>query len=121
MNKTSLEIIVPIYNEGDKVLRLLQLFQKNIKINFKVFFCYDLENDDIFEYKDNFKKFNFDIQLIKNPSTGPCSAIVEGFFLGNSDWVDSGRNANILNKAISKPLAISGAKSISRFAKRPTW
>ena len=44
-----------------------------------------------------------------------------GFFLGISISLFLGTNANILNKAISKPLAISGAKSISLFASKPIW
>ena len=61
MKKVSLEIVVPIYNEGEKVVRLLKNFQNIIKTEFRVLFCYDLEDDDIFNFKDDFKKFSFDI------------------------------------------------------------
>ena len=61
MNKNALEIIIPIYNEGSKVLELMELFKKKIKINFKILFCYDDASDNIFDYEDELKKFNFDI------------------------------------------------------------
>ena len=66
MKKIPLEIIIPVYNEGEKVVKLLELFQISIKTQFRVLFCYDLENDNIFKYIDKFKEYNFDIQLIKN-------------------------------------------------------
>ena len=31
MNKTPIEIIIPVFNEGEKVVKLMELFQKNIK------------------------------------------------------------------------------------------
>ncbi len=87
MNKVPLEIIIPVFNEGEKVVRLMEFFKSNIKTKFRVLFCYDLENDNIFAYKEKFKNFNFEILLIKNSSRGPCSAIKQGFKAGNSDCV----------------------------------
>ena len=122
MNKTQLEIIVPIYNEGNKVLKLMELFQKNIKIKFKVLFCYDLENDNIFEYQNDLKKFDFEIKLVKNPSVGPCSAIKEGFLLGNSDCVivypcDDFINFNLINKMYDEYVVGNDIVAASRFIK----
>ena len=125
MNKTLLEIIVPIYNEGNKVLKLMELFQKNIKINFKVLFCYDLDTDDIFHYKDKLKKFDFEINFIKNPSRGPCSAIIEGFNSGDSDCVivypaDDFINFNILDQMYNEFLNGSHIVAANRFMKGGT-
>ena len=61
MNKVPLEIIIPVFNEGEKVVRLMEFFKSNIKTKFRVLFCYDLENDNIFAYKRKFKNFNFEI------------------------------------------------------------
>ena len=87
MEKYPLEIVIPIYNEGEKVINLLIHFQNIIKTKFKVLLCYDLDDDDIFLYKDKLKKFNFSIDLVKNPTKGPCSAIKKGLYYGNSDCV----------------------------------
>ena len=51
MKKIPLEIVIPIFNEGEKVLKLMQLFEANIKSKFKVLFCYDLDDDNIFLLK----------------------------------------------------------------------
>ena len=50
MKKVPLEIVIPIYNEGNKVIRLLEDFSVSIKTEFRVFFCYDL--DDILVISD---------------------------------------------------------------------
>ncbi len=122
MNKIPLEIIIPVFNEGDKILRLMELFQNNIKNNFRVLFCYDLDDDNILRYHDKLKEFKFDIMLIKNPSRGPCSAIKEGFKSGNSDCVivypaDDFINFNILDEMYNKFMNGSHIVAASRFVK----
>ena len=46
MSKTDLEIIIPIYNEGENVIKLLKKFENLVKTEFKVLLCYDSDNDD---------------------------------------------------------------------------
>ena len=122
MNKTPIEIIIPVFNEGEKVVKLMELFQKNIRNNFKVLFCYDLEDDNIFKFKNEFNKFNFKISFVKNPSRGPCSAIKEGFKAGDSDCVivypaDDFLNFDILDKMYQEFLNGSHIVAASRFVK----
>ena len=122
MNKVPLEIIIPVFNEGEKVLKLMEHFQKNIKTNFRVLFCYDLDNDNIFQYKDQLDGFNFEIYFIKNSSRGPCSAIKEGFKSGNSDCVivypaDDFINFNILDQMYNEFINGSHIVAASRFMK----
>ncbi len=76
--KNGLDIIIPIYNEGYKIIELLEIFEKKINSNFRILLCYDLESDDIFKYKKEIKNFKFEIILVKNPSRGPCSAVIAG-------------------------------------------
>ena len=44
MNKVPLEIVVPVFNEGEKILKLMEFFNSNIKTKFRVLFCYDLDS-----------------------------------------------------------------------------
>jgi hypothetical protein len=103
MKKVPLEIVIPIYNEGENILKLFELFGTFVKTKFRILLCYDLENDDIFNFKNKFERFKFDIVLVKNPSTGPCAAIKEGLHFGNSECVivypaDDFLNINIIDK-----------------------
>ena len=58
MNFIPLEIIVPIYNEGEKLIKLLNLFETNIKTKFRVLLCYDSDQDDIFQFLKKLKHLN---------------------------------------------------------------
>ena len=103
MYKAPLDIVIPIYNEGNKVIKLLNSFQNIIKTKIRVLLCYDEDDDDIFQYKNDLTKFNFNVVLVKNSSSGPCAAIKQGLFYGNSDCVvvypaDDLLNINIIDK-----------------------
>lgn len=122
MNNVPLEILVPVFNEGKKILNLLQDFQKNIKTKFRVLFCYDLDNDNIFQFKNEISKFDFEVLFIKNPKKGPCSAIKEGLKSGNSDCVivypaDDFLNFNILDQMYYDFINGSHIVVASRFIK----
>ena len=122
MEKIPLEIIIPIYNEGDRAIKLLEQFQVLIKTKFRVLFCYDLDNDNIFHYKNDFHKFSFEIVFVKNSSKGPCAAVKEGFNYGNSDCVivypvDDFLNINILDKMYAAFKTNSDIVVASRFIK----
>ena len=122
MNHTNLEIVIPVYNEGENILKLLKIFNNFVKTNFKVLICYDLKDDDIFKFQDEFKKLNFDIKLIKNPSSGPLTAIKQGFLKGNSDAVivypaDDFLNYKLLDKMYNKYLDGNDIVVASRFIK----
>jgi dolichol-phosphate mannosyltransferase len=120
MNKVPLEIIIPVFNEGENVIKLMKSFKDFVKTKMRVLFCYDLETDNIFKYIDKFKEFNFEIILVKNPSRGPCSAIKEGFKIGNSDCVivypaDDFINFGILDLMYNNYLSGSHVVAASRF------
>ena len=98
----------------------MELFSLHVKTNFKVLICYDLENDDLFNFKDKLKSFDFDIQFIKNPSTGPLTAIKQGFLKGNSDAVivypaDDFLNYNLLDSMFNKYVEGNEIVVASRF------
>jgi hypothetical protein len=100
----------------------MELFQNNIKSSLRVLFCYDLDDDNIFQYKDKLKEFNFDIHLIKNPTKGPCAAVKAGFKSGNSDCVivypaDDFINFNIIDEMYDKFITGSHIVAASRFVK----
>ena len=122
MKHTKLEIVIPVFNEGEKIIKLMEQFSKNIMVNFKVLICYDLDDDDIFKYKNDLNNFNFEIILIKNPQRGPLSAIKEGFLKGNSDAVivypaDDFLNYGLLDQMYKKFIDGNDIVVASRFMK----
>ena len=122
MQKIPLEIIMPIYNEGDKVIKLLNLFHASVKTQFRLLLCYDSDDDNIFDYKNDLKKYSFDTMLVKNSSTGPCAAVKEGINYGNSDCVivypaDDFLNISIIDKMYATFKNNSDIVVASRFIK----
>ena len=120
MKKIDYEIVIPIYNEGKNILKVLNLFDKFIKYKIRVLLCYDLDNDNIFNYKKNFSKFKFEIVLIKNNQTGPCSAVKKGFENINAKCVivypaDDFINVKILDKMYELYLGGADIVVASRF------
>ena len=50
MQSPPLEIVIPIYNEGQNIIKLFDLFAKLVKTKFRILLCYDNEDDDIFKF-----------------------------------------------------------------------
>ena len=73
-----LDIIIPVYNEDENIIRLLKVLEDEIVCNFRVLICYDSESDKTLKYLKNSNVINKEILLIKNPKQGPNSAIIEG-------------------------------------------
>ena len=73
-----LDIIIPVYNEDENIVRLFKALEDEIVCNFRVLICYDSESDKTLKYLKNNNVINKEILLIKNPKQGPNSAIIEG-------------------------------------------
>lgn len=122
MIRVDYEIVIPIYNEGINILKVLKLLNKFTKYKIRVLLCYDLENDNIFLYKKLFGKFKFQILLIKNPKSGPCEAIKIGLKSVNANCAivypaDDFLNHKILDKMYEQYLQGSEVVVASRFIK----
>ena len=73
-----LDIIIPVYNEDENIVRLLKTLEDVVVCNFRVLICYDKESDSTLKYLRNDNIISKEILLIKNPKQGPNSAIIEG-------------------------------------------
>ena len=86
MNNVPLDIVIPIYNEGKKIVKLLDLIKKMLKPSTEFYFVMTMKQTMYSNSKTSFKIF-LDVKLIKNPEKGPCSAIKEGISFGGSESV----------------------------------
>ena len=80
-----IDIIVPIFNEGKQVVKLIELFSQKIHSKFSVYLCYDDEDDDVFKFKRELSNFVFPVHFIKNDAKGPCKAVITGLKKSDSD------------------------------------
>ena len=101
-----LDIIIPVYNEDENIVRLLKALENEIVCNFRVLICYDSESDKTLKYVKNKNIINKEILLIKNPKQGPNSAIIEGINSSIAEIIliymaDDFENVKIINNMIN--------------------
>jgi len=101
-----LDIIIPVYNEDENIIRLLKTFQDEIICNFRILICYDSMSDKTLKYVKNNNIINKEVLLIKNPKQGPNSAIIEGINSSKAEIVliymaDDFENIKLINNMIN--------------------
>ena len=101
-----LDIIIPVYNEDENIVRLLKALEDEIVCNFRVLFCYDSESDKTLKYIKNKNIINKEILLIKNPKQGPNSAIIAGINSSKAEIIliymaDDFNNIKLINNMIN--------------------
>ncbi|HZM64617.1 MAG TPA: glycosyltransferase [Candidatus Saccharimonadales bacterium] len=78
--KPVLNIIVPVYNEGDNFERLYNEIQDNIKIPKRLIVVYDFDEDNTLPVARRFVKKDSSLELVKNTrGRGALNAIKTGF------------------------------------------
>ena len=102
---TKLDIIIPVYNEDENIVKLLKLLDDELTCNFRVLICYDSEFDKTLKYLKDLNIINNEILLIKNPKRGPNSAIIEGIKSSKSKVIlvymaDDFENIKLINRMV---------------------
>jgi len=83
-NSYSVDLVIPVYNEGKGIKQVLNLLDTCVKTRFRVLICYDFEEDTTLEVVKNMN-VSYPIVFIKNKGTGPHSAILTGFEESNAE------------------------------------
>ena len=102
---SKLDIIIPVYNEDDNIIRLLQALENEIIYNFRILICYDNENEKTLKQIKNNKVIDKELLFIKNPKQGPNSAIIQGINASQAEIIlvymaDDFENIKIINNMI---------------------
>ena len=100
-----LDIIIPVYNEDENIIKLLKLLDSTVICNFRILICYDNETDKTLKHLKNLNIIKNEIKLIKNPKQGPNSAIIEGIKSSNSKIIlvymaDDFENIKLINEMV---------------------
>ena len=102
----TVDIVIPVYNEGKNIISTFDSLYKNISHKFNIIICFDFEDDDTLITIENSKYKNFkNIFFKKNKSIGPHSAVMTGILTSNADYVivipaDDDYNSAIVEKMI---------------------
>lgn len=101
-----IDVVIPVFNEGENILRLLNTFEMEVKSNVRVLICYDHEDDTTLNSLKEFKG-KLDVVLVRNMGKFAHGAIMSGFHFSNAPAVfsfmaDDDYNAGIIDKMIDQ-------------------
>ena len=110
--KKILDIIIPVFNEGDNAKNTIVSLIKNVNTEHNIFICYDNDSDTTLgTIKKYFSEYK-NIFLIKNEGFGVHSAVVTGIKNSISDYIlvmpaDDDYNHLIIDKMLAHAKKIS--------------
>ena len=58
-------IIIPVYNEGENLIKVINHLKKEVKGNYQIIICYDDDSDNLFQFIDKILNINNNIKLLK--------------------------------------------------------
>ena len=102
-----LDIIIPVFNEGESILSVLKCLQREVKTPFRVLICYDYEEDNTLRALRAYEYSPFEIRLVKNRGEGVHGAVMTGFRASTASAVvvypaDDDYNAGTLDRMYQK-------------------
>ena len=114
-----IDIIIPVYNEGENIISVLNKFDSEVKTPFKILLCYDHDDDTSLQAIKG-RSFRFEVLPLKNQGTGVHSAVMTGFNYTNAECVivfpaDDVDNQNIIDMMYDNFLEGNEVVVASRF------
>lgn len=117
-----LDIVIPVYNEGENIVGTLASFQREVKARLRVFICYDMPEDNTLPAVEKNRALypTLAIEFVQNRSRGAQGAIMTGFAASKAPFVmvypaDDDYNAPIIDNMVSKGRAGADIVCASRF------
>ena len=87
-NQQGFDIIIPVYNEGKNIIKLIKYLLNSSKNISNIYICFDFDNDSsVIAIKNSKYANNKNIILLKNLHSGPCEAVKTGFYHSKSKVV----------------------------------
>jgi len=115
-----LDIVIPVYNEGENILPVLQGLRAAVKTPFHVWICYDRDDDNTLTALNRWPGAQFEITPIKNRGTGAHGAVLTGFAASTAPAIlvfpaDDTYNAPILDRMVEQMRGGCEIVAASRF------
>lgn len=115
------DIVIPVFNEGQVIIKILDLISEKVKSKIKVFICYDFDEDLTLKTLESYKP-TFDLVFLKNKGVGPHNAVVTGFEESDAPCVivmpaDDPHNIHLLDQMVEEYQKGNEVVVASRFMK----
>ncbi len=116
-----LDIVIPVYNEGENIVPTLRALSEHVKTPARVLICYDMESDTTLPAVEAARSsFTIPVEFVRNPGRGPHAAVMAGFRASNAPYVlmmpaDDDYNAGILDAMVQEAEKGADIVCASRF------
>jgi glycosyltransferase involved in cell wall biosynthesis len=100
-----IDVVIPVYNEAENILKLLEAFDREVRTPIRVFICYDREEDTTLVVLKNIKT-RFEVVPVKNEGRFAHGAVVTGFHRSTAPAVisymaDDDYNAGLIDRMVA--------------------
>jgi len=85
---SELDFVIPVYNEGENILSVLESLKKGIRTPFRVLICYDSDDDDTLSFADLAVGDEVEVEGLAQPDGSVLALKIE--VEGNEVGEDSG-------------------------------
>lgn len=102
-----LDIVIPVYNEGQNIIGVLEALDRSMKTPFRVLICYDDDHDDTLSALANSDFERHRVAFVKNRGRGALGAVLSGFEASTAPAVlvfpaDDDYNAPVLDELVEQ-------------------
>jgi glycosyltransferase involved in cell wall biosynthesis len=74
-----LDIVIPVFNEAENIIAVLEALRNEVSTPFRVQICYDHEDDNTLPVLRDYHQDQFELVLTRNEGQGPHGAVTTGF------------------------------------------
>ncbi|MDP2704166.1 MAG: glycosyltransferase family 2 protein [bacterium] len=118
----NLDVIIPVYNEGENIGDALNTLGREVRTSIRVFIVYDFDEDNTLPAVRQTGNLGFEVRLVKNRTKGAHEAIMTGFEVSDAEAVvvypaDESYNAVIIDRMYAKFKEGNDIVVASRFMK----
>ena len=105
--KSQIDILIPVFNENEIIVKTLENILESVKYNFKILICYDYDEDPTIKIiKENFKDYK-NILFVRNFSKGFNNALISGLRVSKANtfiffMADDHVNHSLINLCYKK-------------------
>ncbi len=101
-----LDIVIPVYNEGGRIVSLIDDLRASVAVPFRVLICYDFDDDDTLPAIAGYPADRADILAVKNSEGGPHAAVRAGLEATTAPMVlvymaDDSFNAGLIDAMVA--------------------
>jgi glycosyltransferase involved in cell wall biosynthesis len=103
----NIDIVIPVFNEGENIIPVLNAFEKQVNTPIRVLICYDFEGDTTLAALKSYSPRKFEIIQVKNKGKYAHGAAVTGFKFSDAPAVisymaDDDYNAGIIDQLVEE-------------------